>query len=298
MAADRLVAAWICLCFACGMSSVHERPDVHGHRGCRGLKPENTIPAFLEATQLGCDWIEMDVVVNAQGEVVVSHEPWMDHRNCLDRHGDAIDPANERLLNIYRMTDQDLELFDCGSKIDPDFPDREPVAAQKPLLKDVAVAVEEYAVENGHLVPAFNIEIKSEPALYGEFQPAPAEFARVVLTTIDEAGFSGHCMIQSFDPTVLEHVHRIDPNMPIALLVDNDQGLEANLARLSFTPAIYSPQFELVDRDLIEALRVKDIALAVWTVNSEADMRRMADLGVNAIITDYPDRLIHLLDQE
>ncbi len=299
MAGERcLWALLLCSCFACDMTRFNAPPEVHGHRGCRGLKPENTIPAFLEATKLGCDWLEMDVVVNAEGEVVVSHEPWMDHRNCLDRQGDPIDAANERLLNIYRMSNQDLQLFDCGSTADPDFPDQESIATTKPLLKDVVVAVEEYAVMHGHVVPSFNIEIKSDPALYGEFQPAPDEFARIVLATMDETGIGGHCMVQSFDPQVLEHVHRLDPNMPIALLVDNEQGLEVNLGRLSFTPAIYSPQFARVDGSLVEALQARGIALAVWTVNDEADMRRMAGLGVDAIITDRPDRLIRLLSEE
>src|SRR4030095_7371748 len=126
----------------------------------------------------------------------------------------------ERLLNIYKMTSADLEFFDCGSMIDPDFPDREPVAVHKPLLKDVVPAVEEYAMENGFAMPGFNIEIKSDPALYGEFQPAPAEFARSVMATVDELGLGDHCMIQSFDAIVLEHVHRIDPNTTIALLID------------------------------------------------------------------------------
>lgn len=293
-----LWALLLCSCFACDMARFNAPPEVHGHRGCRGLKPENTIPAFLEATKLGCDWLEMDVVVNAEGEVVVSHEPWMDHRRCLDRQGDPIDAANERLLNIYRMSNQDLQLFDCGSTADPDFPDQEAIATSKPLLKDVVVAVEEYAVMHGHVVPAFNIEIKSDPALYGEFQPAPDEFARIVLATMDETGIGGHCMVQSFDPQVLEHVHRLDPNMPIALLVDNELGLEVNLGRLSFTPTIYSPQFARVDGSLVEALQVRGIALAVWTVNDEADMRRMVDLDVDAIITDRPDRLIRLLIEE
>jgi glycerophosphoryl diester phosphodiesterase len=300
MAVDRFLAtALICLCFACGMPSSFNRPEVHGHRGCRGLMPENTLPAFLEATRLGCDWLEMDVVINAEGEVVVSHEPWMDHRNCLDRNGQPIEPQNERLLNIYKMTTADLQRFDCGSMIDPDFPDREPMAfVSKPLLKDLVPAVEEYAMEEGHIVPGFNIEIKSDPALYDEFQPAPAEFARLVMATIDDLKLGDHCMIQSFDPVVLEHVHRIDPTIPIALLVDNANGIDMNLRRLSFQPTVYSPAMELVNKPMVEALRERDIALAVWTVDDEADMKRMIALEVDAIITDYPDRLIKLLDQD
>ena len=72
------------------MTEHRDPPEVHGHRGCRGLLPENTVPAFLKAAELGCDWIEMDVVASGDGQLVVSHEPWMSHRICLDANGDSI----------------------------------------------------------------------------------------------------------------------------------------------------------------------------------------------------------------
>ncbi len=280
------------------MPSANQVPEVHGHRGCRGLLPENTVAAFEKAVQLGCDWLEMDVVINGDGEVVVSHEPWMDHTKCLDSAGLPITAEQERSLNIYHMTTADLLLYDCGSVEDPEHPERESVSANKPLLSVVVDACDAFAGENALASPHFNIEIKSDPALYGVFQPRPEEFARIVMRTIDELSISERCIIQSFDPAVLEEVHRIDPNTRIALLVDNAEGLTANLARLSFTPAIYSPAFELADRPLSDALHQRDIELVVWTVNTEADIRKMLAIGVDAIITDHPDRLIALLEDE
>lgn len=294
----RLPALLLWLCFACNMPGTNPPPEVHGHRGCRALLPENTVPAFLKAMELGCDWLELDVVINADGAVVVSHEPWMDPSKCLGPDGRPIDPSRERELNIYRMSTAEMRAYDCGSLDDPDHPEREKKAAVKPLLSEVVDACDERAAEEAMPPAHFNIEIKSDPALYGTYQPAPVPFARIVMHAIDALGLADRCIIQSFDPAVLEEVHRIEPSARIALLVDNADPLEANLARLGFKPSIYSPAFERVDAALVQALRARDIEMAVWTVNAADDLRRMIDLGVDAIITDHPDRLIRMLEEE
>ena len=274
------------------------RPEIHGHRGCRGLLPENTLPAFLKAAELGCDWLEMDVVITADSQVLVSHEPWMEHRICRTPQGDSITEQQAHRFNIYRMSLAEAQKFDCGSAHHPDFPDQENSRQHKPTLREVVEAVDEKAMEDGNMGVGFNIEIKSDPALYDTWQPRPARFAELVLAQLDSLGISARAIIQSFDPAVLEEVHRIDEDMPVALLVDNSDGLEANLKRLSFTPAYYSPAFELVDKDLAKELDARDIALLVWTVNDKADIKRMLKLGVGGIITDQPEKVIALVDED
>lgn len=274
------------------------RPEIHGHRGCRGLLPENTIPAFLKAAELGCDWLELDVVITADGQVLVSHEPWMDHRICRTPQGDSITELQAPGYNIYRMSLEDVQGFDCGSAAQPDFPDQDRSRQHKPALREVVMAVDEYAMEEGAPGVGFNIEIKSDPTLYDTYQPGPARFAELVLAQLDSLGISGRTIIQSFDPAVLEEVHRLDEEMPVALLVDNKDGLEANLKRISFIPSHYSPAFHLVNKELVKELDQRDIQLLVWTVNDKADLRKMIKLGVNGIITDYPDKAIALLDEE
>jgi glycerophosphoryl diester phosphodiesterase len=288
----------LALLSACTMPQQPERPEVHGHRGCRGLLPENTIQGFLKAAELGCDKLELDVVLTADGEVLVSHEPWMDHRICLTGDGDSISAGQERTLNIYRMTLGEVQDFDCGSLRHPDFPAQQGITAPKPTLVEVVEAVETEAMENGWGVLSFNIEIKSDPLLYDVMQPKPLPFAQRVLEVIDELNIGERCIIQSFDPAVLEAVHGTDPDIATALLVDNTDGVETNLKRLSFPPTYYSAEFVLMDAAAARMLREKGIEPLVWTVNEEADMRRMIALGVNGIITDYPDRLIALLDAE
>ncbi|MCB9165841.1 MAG: glycerophosphodiester phosphodiesterase, partial [Flavobacteriales bacterium] len=256
------------------MTAPYGDPEVHGHRGCRGLLPENTIPAFIKATEMGCDWLEMDVVLNADSEVVVSHEPWMDRRICLDPDGDSIPPGADRRLNIYHMTTAEMQRYDCGSREQADFPEQEKKKAHKPLLREVIEAVDEHILMNGLNEVGYNIEIKSDPQWVGIYQPAPEELARRVIHTIHGTGITKRTIIQSFDPAVLEAVHASDPRIPIALLVEHVD-LDKDLALLSFRPDYYSPSFDGVDATLVDRLREKDIGLLVWTVDRKEDMQRM-----------------------
>lgn len=276
------------------MENLH--PDIHGHRGCRGLLPENSIPGFLKAVEIGCDMLELDVVLSADDEVVVSHEPWMSSTICISQDEQRIPLDRERALNMYRMTLAEIQAYDCGSLPHPRFPDQEARAVFKPTLRQVVEAADEHALLNGMVSPSYNIEIKSAPAHYGTYQPDPATFARRVIREIDDLGITSRCIVQSFDPAILEVVNEERPDITLAFLVENADGLKKNLKRLSFQPAIYSPYFELVDKKMLEALRERNIELVVWTVNEPKDIKRMIQLGVDGIISDYPDRVVKELE--
>ena len=291
-----LSAALILAVLSACMPQKNLHPDVYGHRGCRGLLPENTIRGFREAVEMGCDFVEMDVVISKDGQVIVSHEPWMDHTICLNKDGTPISEAEERRFNIYQMTVKEIQKFDCGSLEHPRFPDQDQRKSVKPTLREVVEDVDELALMISVGAPSYNIEIKSDPALYGTFQPDPKEFAHAVIETVDSLGLAERCIIQSFDPAILEAVHAEHHNLITALLVENKLSVEENLARLTFKPNIYSPHFSLANEALLKTLREKDIELIVWTVNDESDIKRMLNLGVDAIISDYPDRVIKLIE--
>ena len=291
-----LATALTFLVGACGAEHMTP-PDVHGHRGCRALMPENTVAGFLKAAELGCTWMEMDVVITGDGQVLVSHEPWMDHRICRTPQGDSITPAQQRTFNIFHMTTAEAQAFDCGSVQHPDFPEQDNAKAHKPTLLEVVEAMDEFATENGFGTIGFNIEIKSEPDLYGTFQPAPKDFVNIVMAAITDLNIADRCILQSFDPAILEAIHETEPGMRLSFLVENDDGIAANLKRLSFAPAIYSPDFEQLDATAVNTLHDQDIEVAAWTVNDEPDMRRMIALGVDIIITDRPDRALGILDE-
>lgn len=272
-------------------------PDIHGHRGSRGTLPENSLPAFLRAIELGCDFVELDVVLTKDGQVVISHEPWMEPSICLTPEGQRIPADQGKAHNIYGMTLAEAQRYDCGSIPNPRFPEQEQMISFKPSLRELVEAADEHALLSGMATPSYNIEIKSDPAWYGVFQPQPKEYAAAVLATIDSLGIGTRCIVQSFDPAILEAVHEQYPSIRLALLIENKDGLDRNLQRLSFKPDIYSPAFALVDEELLKQLRAKDIELLVWTVNEKEDILRILDLGVDGIITDHPERVIKLLEE-
>lgn len=301
---------WIILLICCAMAtqgtaqSTREeagaRPgfDLQGHRGARGLLPENTIPAFLKALELGVTTLEMDVVITRDSQVVLSHEPWMSAVICSLPSGAPVPAAEERTHRIYAMTYEEVARYDCGRRGHPRFPRQQPLAVAKPLLRDVLAAAEAYARDHGRPPVRYNIETKSHPEGDGHLHPDPQTFTRLLYDVLAEAGVRGRATLQSFDGRTLQAGRRIDPAWPLALLVERlgDAGFEANLERLGFTPAIYSPDYRLVDAALVRAAHARGVQVIPWTVNTLEEMRRLKALGVDGLITDYPDVGVALLE--
>lgn len=277
------------------MSLKSESFDLQGHRGARGLLPENSIPGFIRALELGVNTLEMDVVINAQGHVVVSHEPWMLATICSHPDGRPVTAEEQESLNIYTMDDAVLASYDCGSRGHPDFPRQQALKTSKPLLADVFIAVKQFEASGQRPPVRFSIEIKSRPEFDAIYHPPVAEFALALYQVIDEFGLLERSAIQSFDPRALEAVHRIDPGMATVWLISNEESLAANLAKLSFKPSVYSPDYRLVNPELIHQLRQRDIQLVPWTVNEPEVMRQLLEWGVDALITDYPDLALEVL---
>ena len=267
--------------------------ELQGHRGARGLMPENSIPAFLLALDLGVDTLELDVAINAEGHVVVSHEPWMSATICKREDGSEITPEEEKSLRIYAMSDAQVASFDCGSRGHPDHRQQQTMPVAKPLLSQVFEAVAKHAVANdktARTAPVlYNIEIKSKPEGDGVFHPPVKEFAEILYQLVSDHQLVEQTTIQSFDTRALEAMHEIDADISISLLVDNPHGLEPNLSLLSFTPQIYSPDHTLLDQIQIDAAHDNGIRVIPWTVNDAKTMRQLIDLGVDGFITDYPD---------
>lgn len=263
--------------------------DLQGHRGARGLMPENTIPGFLEAVDLGVTTVELDVVVTKDHRLVASHDPWFDPRICSTPDGVPIPESEKYRYRIYGLTYDEVVRFDCGRRGHPDFPRQRPVPASKPLLADAITAVEARVGELGLRPVRYNIETKSRPEGDGELHPAPEVFARLLYDEVRRLGVLERTTIQSFDVRTLRVVRALDPTVSLSLLVENGLGLERNLEILGFTPEIYSPDHHLVDAVLVLEAHARGIALIPWTVNDRDEMERLMDLGVDGLITDYPD---------
>jgi glycerophosphoryl diester phosphodiesterase len=264
--------------------------DLQGHRGARGLKPENTIPAFIEALNYGVTTVELDVVITKDLQVVVSHEPWMASAICLKPDSSSITLQEEMNFPIYQMNYNEVAAFDCGSKPNPFFPQQEKIKISKPLLRDVIIAVENHIKNFSHYEVDYNIEIKSEAAGDKKFHPAPKEFSDIVYAVIDQYLPLERVVIQSFDFRVLKYWKKKYPKVRLAALVENLNPASSNLQALGFSPSIYSPDLKLLNQETVRFLQKKKIRVIPWTVNEVEDMKRAKGLGVDGFITDYPNR--------
>lgn len=265
--------------------------DLQGHRGARGLMPENTIAAFLEALNNGVTTLELDVVITKDGQVLVSHEPYMSHEMCSAPSGETISAEDERKFSIYKMTFAETQQFDCGLKPHPRFPEQKKVSVTKPLLQNVIAATEDHIKSYTFYEVDYSIEIKSVKGEEGEFQPSVEEFSERVFAIINQYLPWDRVVIQSFDFRVLKYWHKKYPTVRLAALVENKKSVNANLKALGFSPSVYSPDFTLLkSQSAISALKRKKIRVIPWTVNEPEDMKRLKAWGVDGIITDYPNR--------
>jgi glycerophosphoryl diester phosphodiesterase len=264
--------------------------DVQGHRGARGLKPENTIPAFITALDSGVMTLEMDVVITKDRQVVLSHEPWMSSEICFDTTGNVFTAKDERHYAIYDMTYAQVARFDCGSKVNERFPEQQKISVAKPLLRDVLIAVEDHIKGVTLYEVDYNIEIKSSPDGDKKLHPTVEEYSDLVYNMLDEYIPLERVVIQSFDFRVLRYWHKKYPEIRLAALVENVKSIDANLADLGFNPAIYSPYFKLITKEKVDALHKRRIRVIPWTVNETSDMLSLKGMGVDGFITDYPDR--------
>lgn len=268
--------------------------DIQGHRGCRALMPENTIPAFKKAIVLGVSTLELDVVISKDKKVVVSHEPYLSSEICLDLENKPIPKGKEKSYNLFQMNYDEIKKYDCGSKIHPRFPSQKKLKTYKPLLSEAIDFAENYTKEK-NLKPIFyNIETKCLPEGDEIFHPKPKEFVELLMAVLKEKDILNRSIIQSFDVRTLKIIHQKFPKIKLALLVENNFSLEENLNRLGFLPDIYSPDFNLITKELVNKLKSKQIKLIPWTINEKADILKMLDYQVDGIISDYPDRVIEL----
>jgi len=268
--------------------------DLQGHRGARGLKPENTIPAFIAALDYGVTTIELDVVITKDKQVVVSHEPWISPEICLKPDSTPVTKAESKTFNIYQMDYSQVLGFDCGSRGNERFPEQEKIVARKPLLMEVIAVVEDHIKNHSAYEVDYNIEIKSAKSDDNKFHPTPEVFSDLVYQVISQYLPMERVVIQSFDFRVLKYWKKKYPTVRLAALVENKNSIETNLKELGFSPSIYSPYFKLIKQQNITALQKRKIRVIPWTVNEVEDMKKMKSWGVDGIITDYPNRAAEL----
>ena len=274
-------------------------PQVHGHRGCRGLLPENTLPAFMHALALGVDVVEMDVVISADQQVVVSHEPWLAAHLGRGPSGELIRPEQERTYNLYQLPYSTIRRCVVGEWPSPNFPYQQPSLTYRPLLHEVVDACEAACHRLQRPPVGYSIEIKSEPSGDGVFHPAPAEFAELVLAEIQAAGIASRTTALSFDTRILRAVRQLAPTQALCLLSEVPFSVATLFAELGFEPEVFGPDFQLLSSEVVDLLvnTYPKLELVPWTVNDLDDLKQAIVWGVRGITTDYPNRLLDLLQQ-
>ena len=266
--------------------------DLEGHRGCRGLMPENTIPAMLRAIDLNVNTLEMDVVITADNKVVVSHEPFFSHDITTLPSGDSINEKEEQEYNIYKMTYDSVGQFDVGMRPHPRFPSQQKMKVQKPLLSTLIDSVEAYLLKTNHPKVMYNIEIKSSNTTDNIFHPEPEKFTDLLLDVLTKKGIQSRVIIQSFDPRGLKFVSQKYPTMKLSLLIENQKIPVKDFEKqYGFKPDILSPDYALLTKEIVDSLHQKNIKVIPWTVDDLPSAKKLYEMGVDGIITDYPDRI-------
>lgn len=254
------------------------RVEVHGHRGTRGMRPENTIPAFEYAIAHGVDVLELDMYVTKDKVVVVSHDPTLHAPICTGPKDHA---------TIQDSTLAELRQWDCGSIRNPQFSRQQPVPGTRiPTLDEVF-----------DLAPKgnfrFNIETKSEVE-HPEWTPAPAEFVQRVLEVVRRHHLEKRVILQSFDFRTLHEMKKLAPEIELAALYSGKPKSFVEIGKEAGALWV-SPEYRLVRKEQVSAAHAAGFKVVPWTANEPAEWDRLVEAGVDAIITDYPADLVEHL---
>ncbi len=293
--------------------------DLQGHRGARGLYPENTLPAFAAALGIGVTTLELDTVIARDGWVMVTHDPALNPNLVRMEDGNwLLERPAVISLDLAQLKAFDVGRLKPGSRYAKRFPDQQAIDGTKiPKLAEVF----ELVTRAGNDRVRFNIETKLAPTR-PEFSPEPAVFVRALLAEIDKAGLADRVSLQSFDWRTLQIAQKLAPHIPTVYLTAQQDWLD-NLRRGEAGPSQWTAGFDiddyggspprlikaaggkvwspyhrdLSDEDLAEAKRI-GLAVIVWTVNRAEDMAALIDRGVDGIISDRPDILRQVMAEK
>lgn len=268
-----------------------------GHQGARGIMPENTIPGMIKALDLGVNVLNMGVVISKDEQVVLSHEPYFNNEISTRPDGKAIGFKDEKTYNMFKMNYAEIKKFDVGSKVHKRFPGQMKLKIHKPLLEDVIDSVEAYVKANKLAKPIYNIETSLIRKGDGEFQPDASVFIERIMEIVKAKKLTKRVVIQSIDLRPLQYLHEHYPAIKTSLMVDEKQDFEDGIQALGFTPTYYSPYYVLVGKGLVDRCHAAGVKVIPWTVNSSKDMKYLINLGVDGVITDYPNQYSRVMQE-
>lgn len=294
--------------------------DLQGHRGARGLRPENTLAGFSYALGLGVTTLEFDCGVTADGVVVVSHDRLLNPDHTRDAGGKFLEATGPslRTLTYAQLQQYDVGRLRPGSTYAAQFPEQQAVDGERiPRLADVYALVR----KSGNRKVRFNVETKIDPTLPGQ-TATPEEFAIALIEVIREAGMESRTTIQSFDWRTLVLVRKLAPGIAVVALTDqqpdedtmevgkpgasawlggfdvDDHGGSVPRVVQALGAKVWSPHARDLSPALVAEAHALGLAVIPWTVNDPRDMEQAIALGVDGLITDYPDRLRTVLQSK
>ena len=266
--------------------------SAEAHRGGRGLMPENTILAMKHAMTInGITTLEMDTHITKDGKVVVTHDDYLSPGFMLTPDGKEIPAGDAKKYPVFQMDYAELKQFDLGTKPLNGFPDQKKVKSYVPLLSDLIDAVEKDIKANKRKPFFYNIETKCQASGDGITNPTPEVFVKLLMEVIEQKKIKPYVVIQSFDKRTIQLIHEKYPKVRTSFLVANRKNYAENIADLGYKPFILSPVWQMVDATLIQQAHADGVKVIPWTANAAADIKKLKDLGVDGIISDYPDIL-------
>ena len=282
--------------------------DLQGHRGARGLAPENTLPGFAAALRVGVDTLELDLGMSRDGVLLLSHDPRLNPDLTRDAQGRWLDAPTPALRTLDAEA---LQRYDVG-RIRPDtryarnFPDQRPVdGTTMPSLEALFEQVRRW----GGDAVRFNIEIKTDPRQPG-LTAEPAAFVQALSRMLQRHDMAARVSVQSFDWRTLQLMRQHAPGVRTVALTAQQSWLD-NIGDASWTAglkldehggsvprlvkavgaAIWSPHHADLTRHALAEAQAMGLRVVVWTVNDPAQIERLIDWGVDGMISDYPDRV-------
>jgi glycerophosphoryl diester phosphodiesterase len=239
----------------------------------------------------GANVVEMDVYTSKDGQVIITHDPYINPKITLTKNGKEITEEESKMLPVHQMNYADIRAYDIGSKNYPAFPDQRKIKSYIPLLGELIDSVEQYTAQRKLPKVIYNIELKTSPKFDSALNATPEALVDAVMEIVKSKKIGDRFYIQSFDMRPLQYVHRKYPNVTIGYLLSNTSTFDENNKQLGFIPHIYSPAFKLATPELARQCKASKCKLIVWTVNTREDVKKMKGLGVDGIITDYPHYL-------
>lgn len=268
--------------------------DLQAHRGGAGLMPENTVSAMKNAIDLGIKTLEFDLQLSGDGHVVVSHDNYFHPRYSTRPDGTLIMPEDPKEY-LYTMPYDSILKYDVGLRFVDRWPDQVKVAEVKPLATNLIDFTENYAAEKG-FKPGYNIEIKSWPGEgEGTLWPDYVEFCDKCVDLLLSKNLGNRLIVQTFDTRALEYIHENWPNVILSYLTEDETDIETILSQITFKPEWWSPNHEVVTPENVAYCHKRGIKVVPWTVDDPDEIRRMVSCDVDAIISNYPDRLLEIV---